>query len=236
MTEKNLSVLSNVQERENVLLKNVYGYMSIGLILTALFSYLISQSASAIRFIYSNPFVTVACVVAELALVFFLSARLERMRTRTAQICFIAYSILTGVTLSSVFLVYTGASIAKAFLSTALMFCLLTVYANVTKRNIASWSTYLMMGLFGIIIASTINLFFGFKSVDLLISILGIIIFMGLTIYDTKRVVDMNNEYGSQMTEDEFTKIGIIGALNLYLDFLNIFLYLLRLFASSRRD
>ena len=116
------------------------------------------------------------------------------------------------------------------------MFCLLTVYANVTKRNIASWSTYLMMGLFGIIIASTINLFFGFKSVDLLISILGIIIFMGLTIYDTKRVVDMNNEYGSQMTEDEFTKIGIIGALNLYLDFLNIFLYLLRLFASSRRD
>lgn len=236
MSETKLSVLSNVEERENGLLKNVYGYMSLGLILTAVFSFLISQSASAIRFIYSNPFVTIICVVAELALVFYLSARLERMSTRSAQICFITYSILTGITLSSIFLVYTGASIAKAFISTALMFVCLTVYANVTKRNIASWSTYLMMGLFGIIIASTINLFFGFRSVDLLISILGVVIFMGLTIYDTKRVVDMNNEYGFQMTEDEFTKIGIIGALNLYLDFLNIFLYLLRLFSSSRRD
>ena len=231
MSETKLSVLSNVEERENGLLKNVYGYMSLGLILTAVFSFLISQSSSAIRFIYSNPFVTIICAV-----VFYLSARLERMNTRSAQICFISYSILTGITLSSIFLVYTGASIAKAFISTALMFVCLTVYANVTKRNIASWSTYLMMGLFGLIIASTINLFFGFKSVDLFISILGIVIFMGLTIYDTKRVVDMNNEYGSQMTEDEFTKIGIIGALNLYLDFLNIFLYLLRLFSSSRRD
>lgn len=236
MSETKLSVLSNVEERENGLLKNVYGYMSLGLILTAVFSFLISQSSSAIRFIYSNPFVTIICAVAELALVFYLSARLERMNTRSAQICFISYSILTGITLSSIFLVYTGASIAKAFISTALMFVCLTVYANVTKRNIASWSTYLMMGLFGLIIASTINLFFGFKSVDLFISILGIVIFMGLTIYDTKRVVDMNNEYGFQMTEDEFTKIGIIGALNLYLDFLNIFLYLLRLFSSSRRD
>ena len=237
MSETKLSVLTNVRERENGLLKHVYGYMSLGLIITALFSYLISQSSTAIRFIYSNPFVTILCVIAELGLVMFLSMRLERMSTRSAQICFISYSILTGVTLSSIFLVYTGASIAKAFTTTALMFIALTIYANVTKRNIASWGTYLMMGLFGIIIASTINLFFGFRSVDLFISILGVIIFLGLTVYDSKRVIDMNREYGSEMTEEEYTKIGIIGALNLYLDFLNIFLYLLRLFgASSSRD
>lgn len=236
MAETNLSVLQNTQARANGLLKHVYGYMFVGLLLTSVFSFLVSQSSRAVAFIYSNPFVTILLCVAELALVFYLSARIERISMRSAQLCFFAYSILTGVTLSSVFLVYTGASIAKAFVTTCLMFGGLTVYAGVTKRNIASWGTYLMMGLWGIIIAGAINMFFGFRSVDLLISVLGVIVFLGLTVYDTKRVLDMNREYGSEMTEDEYVKLGVIGALNLYLDFLNIFLYLLRLFSSSSRD
>ncbi|MDD7536261.1 MAG: Bax inhibitor-1/YccA family protein [Bullifex sp.] len=236
MAETNLSVLQNTQARANGLLKHVYGYMFVGLLLTSVFSFLVSQSSRAVAFIYSNPFVTIILCVAELALVFYLSARIERISMRSAQLCFFAYSILTGVTLSSVFLVYTGASIAKAFVTTCLMFGGLTVYAGVTKRNIASWSTYLMMGLWGIIIAGAINMFFGFRSVDLLISVLGVVVFLGLTVYDTKRVLDMNREYGSEMTEDEYVKLGVIGALNLYLDFLNIFLYLLRLFSSSSRD
>ncbi|MDD7007821.1 MAG: Bax inhibitor-1/YccA family protein [Bullifex sp.] len=236
MAETNLSVLQNTQARANGLLKHVYGYMFVGLLLTSVFSFLVSQSSRAVAFIYSNPFVTIILCVAELALVFYLSARIERISMRSAQLCFFAYSILTGVTLSSVFLVYTGASIAKAFVTTCLMFGGLTVYAGVTKRNIASWGTYLMMGLWGIIIAGAINMFFGFRSVDLLISVLGVIVFLGLTVYDTKRVLDMNREYGSEMTEDEYVKLGVIGALNLYLDFLNIFLYLLRLFSSSSRD
>lgn len=236
MAETNLSVLQNTQARANGLLKHVYGYMFVGLLLTSVFSFLVSQSSRAVAFIYSNPFVTILLCVAELALVFYLSARIERISMRSAQLCFFAYSILTGVTLSSVFLVYTGASIAKAFVTTCLMFGGLTVYAGVTKRNIASWGTYLMMGLWGIIIAGAINLFFGFRSVDLLISVLGVVVFLGLTVYDTKRVLDMNREYGSEMTEDEYVKLGVIGALNLYLDFLNIFLYLLRLFSSSSRD
>ena len=236
MAETNLSVLQNTQARANGLLKHVYGYMFVGLLLTSVFSFLVSQSRRAVAFIYSNPFVTIILCVAELALVFYLSARIERISMRSAQLCFFAYSILTGVTLSSVFLVYTGASIAKAFVTTCLMFGGLTVYAGVTKRNIASWGTYLMMGLWGIIIAGAINMFFGFRSVDLLISVLGVVVFLGLTVYDTKRVLDMNREYGSEMTEDEYVKLGVIGALNLYLDFLNIFLYLLRLFSSSSRD
>ena len=236
MAETNLSVLQNTQARANGLLKHVYGYMFVGLLLTSVFSFLVSQSSRAVAFIYSNPFVTIILCVAELAIVFYLSARIERISMRSAQLCFFAYSILTGVTLSSVFLVYTGASIAKAFVTTCLMFGGLTVYAGVTKRNIASWGTYLMMGLWGIIIAGAINMFFGFRSVDLLISVLGVIVFLGLTVYDTKRVLDMNREYGSEMTEDEYVKLGVIGALNLYLDFLNIFLYLLRLFSSSSRD
>ena len=236
MAETNFSVLQNTQARANGLLKHVYGYMFVGLLLTSVFSFLVSQSSRAVAFIYSNPFVTILLCVAELALVFYLSARIERISMRSAQLCFFAYSILTGVTLSSVFLVYTGASIAKAFVTTCLMFGGLTVYAGVTKRNIASWGTYLMMGLWGIIIAGAINMFFGFRSVDLLISVLGVVVFLGLTVYDTKRVLDMNREYGSEMTEDEYVKLGVIGALNLYLDFLNIFLYLLRLFSSSSRD
>ena len=236
MAETNLSVLQNTQARANGLLKHVYGYMFVGLLLTSVFSFLVSQSRRAVAFIYSNPFVTIILCVAELALVFYLSARIERISMRSAQLCFFAYSVLTGVTLSSVFLVYTGASIAKAFVTTCLMFGGLTVYAGVTKRNIASWGTYLMMGLWGIIIAGAINMFFGFRSVDLLISVLGVVVFLGLTVYDTKRVLDMNREYGSEMTEDEYVKLGVIGALNLYLDFLNIFLYLLRLFSSSSRD
>lgn len=236
MAETNLSVLQNTQARANGLLKHVYGYMFVGLLLTSVFSFLVSQSSRAVAFIYSNPFVTIILCVAELALVFYLSARIERISMRSAQLCFFAYSILTGVTLSSLFLVYTGASIAKAFVTTCLMFGGLTVYAGVTKRNIASWGTYLMMGLWGIIIAGAINMFFGFRSVDLLISVLGVVVFLGLTVYDTKRVLDMNREYGSEMTEDEYVKLGVIGALNLYLDFLNIFLYLLRLFSSSSRD
>ena len=236
MAETNLSVLQNTQARANGLLKHVYGYMFVGLLLTSVFSFLVSQSSRAVAFIYSNPFVTILLCVAELALVFYLSARIERISMRSAQLCFFAYSILTGVTLSSVFLVYTGASIAKAFVTTCLMFGGLTVYAGVTKRNIASWGTYLMMGLWGIIIAGAINMFFGFRRVDLLISVLGVVVFLGLTVYDTKRVLDMNREYGSEMTEDEYVKLGVIGALNLYLDFLNIFLYLLRLFSSSSRD
>ena len=236
MAETNLSVLQNTQARANGLLKHVYGYMFVGLLLTSVFSFLVSQSSRAVAFIYSNPFVTIILCVAELALVFYLSARIERISMRSAQLCFFAYSILTGVTLSFVFLVYTGASIAKAFVTTCLMFGGLTVYAGVTKRNIASWGTYLMIGLWGIIIAGAINMFFGFRSVDLLISVLGVVVFLGLTVYDTKRVLDMNREYGSEMTEDEYVKLGVIGALNLYLDFLNIFLYLLRLFSSSSRD
>ena len=236
MAETNLSVLQNTQARANGLLKHVYGYMFVGLLLTSVFSFLVSQSSRAVAFIYSNPFVTIILCVAELALVFYLSARIERISMRSAQLCFFAYSILTGVTLSSVFLVYTGASIAKAFVTTCLMFGGLTVYAGVTKRNIASWGTYLMIGLWGIIIAGAINMFFGFRSVDLLISVLGVVVFLGLTVYDTKRVLDMNREYGSEMTEDEYVKLGVIGALNIYLDFLNIFLYLLRLFSSSSRD
>ena len=117
------------------------------------------------------------------------------------------------------------------------MFLGASFYAFVTKRNVASWGSYLMMGLWGMLAALVINMFFpGSSTMTLIISVVGVVLFLGLTIYDTAKVKSINDTYGSEMNQDEFVKIGIIGALNLYLDFLNIFMYLLRIFGAQSRD
>lgn len=236
MPDKELSILSNVKERENHLIKNVYGYMAAGLVLTALTSYLTSTSRAMLQLLYGSPASAIILVLAQLGLVFFLSSRIETMQRTTAIISFLVYSALMGLSLSSIFLVYAGAVIYQAFACTAGMFIVASIWATFTKRNLASWGNYLMMGLFGLIIVSLFGLFFRSATLNLVISAVGVVLFVGLTAWDTKKIVDMNREYGSEMTIDEYTKLGIIGALDLYLDFLNIFMYLLRLFGHSSRD
>ncbi len=237
MSQNNkLVVYANTQQRENSLIRNVYLFMSLGLLLTAAVAYLASNSMTVVRFFLLNPVGSIVLVVAQLAVVFFLSARIERLSTSAATLCFFGYSALTGISLSAIFIAYAQITIWKAFLTTALMFVGMTVYASVSKRNIASWSRYLMMGLWGLIIASLLNFLFRSTMLDMIISLVGIVVFTGLTIWDTKRVVEMNREYGAEMTREEHTKLGIMGALNLYLDFLNIFLYLLRIYAAADRD
>lgn len=235
MTEKKLATLSNVKQRENGLIKTVYMWMTLGLALTGLVSYLVSQSPSLQKFFLGNMFGLLVLLIAQFGIVIFLSSKLQTMKTQSAIIAFLAYSIVTGITLSTIFLAYTATSIFNAFAVTAVMFLAMSVYAATTKRNLASWGTYLTMALFGLIIASLLNMFIGASWLFFGISIIGVLIFVGLTAYDTQKIVHMNNQYGSVMSEEEFTKIGIMGALNLYLDFLNIFLYLLRIF-GSRRD
>lgn len=237
MSENNkLAVYANTRKRENTLIRNVYGFMALGLALTSVVAYFASTSEAVLRYFLLNPVGSIVLVVAQLAVVFILSSRIERLSTTSAMLCFFGYSALTGISLSSIFIAYTSLTIWKAFLSTALMFVGMTVYATVTKRDVSSWSRYLVMGLWGLIIASFVNLLFGSTMIDLVISIVGIVVFMGLSIWDTRRIVEMNREYGSEMTYAEHTKLGIIGALNLYLDFLNIFLYLLRIYAAADRD
>lgn len=236
MPNTSLKVIANTQQRENTLIRNTYAYMALGLLTTAVVAFFSSTSPQIVNLFLLNPVGSIVLVVAELAVVFFLSSRIEHMKATTAILAFFAYSILTGISLSAIFIVYTGITLWKAFLSTALMFAGITVYATVTKRKVASWSSYLIMGLWGLIIASLVNMFLGSTMLDLIISVVGIVIFTGLAIWDTKRVVEMNREYGAEMTASEHTKLGIIGALNLYLDFLNIFLYLLRIYAAADRD
>lgn len=236
MSNTKVTVYRNTVERENSLLRNVYLFMTAGLGLTALVAWSASTSEAVLRYILLNPVGSIVLVVAQLAIVFFLSSRVETMKTGTALAAFFGYSALTGISLSAIFIAYAHLTIWKAFLTCALMFVGCSVYASVTKRNVASWGGYLLMGLWGLVIAGLVNLFLGSSTMDFIISLVGIVVFMGLTIWDTRRMVEMNREYGAEMTSEEHTKLGIIGALNLYLDFLNIFLYLLRIYAASDRD
>ncbi len=233
MNDKKSIVLRDVKVRENALMKNVYLWMILGLAVTAGVSFAVSQSVTLMRFVLLNPLVTIGVFVAQIILVIMLSGRVERLRTGTAISLFIGYSALTGVTLSSIFLAFTGTSIAISFVSALSVFAAGAIYGAVTKKSLRSWGGFLTMGLFGLVIASLINMFFASSGLNFLVSIVGVVLFTALTAWDSQRIADMNAQYGQEMTSEELTKIGILGALDLYLDFINIFLYLLRIFGRS---
>ena len=226
-------ILHDVKIRENVLLRNVYLWMIAGLAVTAAVSYALSTSASFIRFFYSNPLVVIGAFIAELVLVMVLSGRIERLRTGSAIALFLAYSAVTGLTLTSVFIVYAQTTLVLAFVSAAAVFAAGAIYGAVTKKDLRGIGGYLSMALIGMLVAMLINMFLGSSAFDLLISAVGVLLFTGLTAWDSQKISDMNRSYGTMMTNEELTKVGILGALDLYLDFLNIFLYLLRIFGRS---
>ena len=233
MSENKELILRDGKLRENALMKNVYLCMILGLAVTAGIAFFVSTSEAALRFIFLNPIVTIAIFIAQLVLVMVLSGRVERLSTGAAVGTFLGYSALTGVTLSSIFLAYTGTSIAIAFMSALSVFIGGAIYGAVTKKDLRSWGGYLTMGLFGLIIASLLNMLFRSSGLDLIVSVIGVVLFTGLTAWDSQRVSDINREYGPSMTSEELTKLGILGALSLYLDFLNIFLYLVRIVGRS---
>lgn len=221
-------------EAVNALFRKVYQYMALGLALTALTAWLTASNESMIRMFYSSQAPLIIVAIAELGLVIFLSASISRLQASTALLLFCVYSILNGITCSAVLLVYTAQSVYTAFLSTAGMFGGMSIYALYTKRDITSWGSFLHMGLIGLLVAMLVNMFVGSSTADMAISVIGIIIFMGLTAYDTAKIKALATEAGS-MDDESAGKIAVIGALELYLDFINLFLYLLRIF-GKRRD
>ncbi|MDD2394510.1 MULTISPECIES: Bax inhibitor-1/YccA family protein [Sphaerochaeta] len=233
MSERNSSILQNVATRERTILKNVYLWMTAGLGLTALVAFFVASNPSLLRALVGNTMGFLLIVVGQFALVFYLSARLDRMSQASAIGAFLAYSALNGIMLSTIFAVYAGVVIYKTFFTTALMFGGMSLYAMTTKRDLNKFGSYLVMGLWGLIIASLINMFLGSSGLDYLISFIGVGIFLGLTAWDTQKIIRMNEQYGSGIDEETFTKLSIIGALTLYLDFLNLFLFLLRIFGRS---
>ncbi|HTS94514.1 MAG TPA: Bax inhibitor-1/YccA family protein [Stellaceae bacterium] len=207
----------------------VYNYMGAALVLTGLVAY--GAAASGIYLtIARSPLIWVV-MLAPLALVFLLSFRIQSMSLGAAQLTFWAYSALMGLSLGYIFLAYTGASIVSTFFITAAMFLAMSLYGYTTGRDLSGMGAFLFMGLIGIIIASVVNLFILSSMMSFVISVIGVLIFTGLTAYDTQRIKE------SYFANDDGTVAGkkaIMGALQLYLDFLNLFIMLLRLFGQSR--
>ena len=220
-------------EVTNAFMRGVYVWMAIGLGITAFFAYATINTEALFRFVFSSQYVFLGLIIAELALVFILSASIHKLSSFAATSMFVAYSVLNGITLSAVLLVYTSQSVFTAFLTTAGMFGAMSIYGLVTKRDLTGMGSFMMMGLFGIIIAMVVNMFVGSNTLDLGISALGVIIFLGLTAFDTQALRNM----GESAPMDDALAIRrgtIMGALKLYLDFINIFLMLLRLFGDRR--
>ena len=231
----NETMLTNVEARQNVYLKKVYLWMPLGLGVTALTAFLTAASPSIVKFIYSNPFVTILCFVLELAFVFILSGRLEKLSVGACFGLFFGYSFVTGVTFSSILLVYAGTNvITLSFVTASAVFGVAAIYGSVTKKSIKGWGGWIMMGLISLIIVSLVNIFIGSSRLEMLISGVGVILFAFLTAWDSQKLMDMNRNCGPYMTQDELSKLSIMGALDLYLDFINIFLYLVRLFGSAK--
>ena len=213
----------------NAVMRNVYGWMTMGLLVTAAMALAVSNTG----FFPSQGMMFVA-IFAQLGIVIGLTWAINRISATTAGMLFFVYAAVTGFTFSIFFLVFDIGSIAAAFLSTAGVFGAMTVYGLTTKTDLTKMGSYMMMGLFGLIIASIVNIFLGSSMIDFVISIAGVLIFTGLTAWDTQRIASMAATRKMKVDSDDTLKFSIMAALTLYLDFINLFIFMLRLFGGGR--
>ena len=208
----------------------VYNYMASGLALTGIVAYLVASSPAAMHAIFGTPLYWLV-VFAPLGLVFFLSARINAMQPSTAQALYWVYAALMGVSMSFIFVAYTGDSIARVFFISAGSFAGLSLYGYTTQRDLSGFASFLMVGLIGVILAGIVNIFLGSTALQFAISVIGVLVFAGLTAYDTQSIKEL---YFAGDDQAVATRKSVMGALRLYLDFLNLFLLLLQLFGSNR--
>jgi len=213
-----------VVEQSGVM-RGVYAWMGGGLALTALVSLLTVSSPALLQAILANRILLYILLFGELGLVVAISGAINRISASTASLLFLVYAGLNGLTLSTIFVVYTSSSVASTFVITSGMFCAMSLYGYLTKSDLTSWGSFLIMGLVGVIIASVVNIFLHSSMIYWVVSFCGIIIFTGLTAYDTQKIKNMGNTG---------RKGAILGALTLYLDFVNMFLIMLRLLGDRR--
>lgn len=215
------------------LMRKVYVWMTLALVLTGITAFGVASSPGLMMTIFQTPAIMWGLIIAELAIVIAISAAINRLSLTTATLLFVLYSVLNGATLSLIFAVYTMSSIANVFFITAGTFGVMAAYGYFTKRDLSSWGKLLLMALIGLIIATLVNVFLVKSSgFDLILSYVGVLIFVGLTAYDTqkiKQMLAMQTDMG-----EGAQKVALLGALSLYLDFINLFLYLLRIF--GRRE
>lgn len=215
------------------LFRQVYLWMAMALVITGFMAMLVAESTTLLSLIFSSELTFFGLIIAELALVWYLSARIDRISFTTATLMFIIYSLLNGAMLSSVFLLYTASSIASTFFITAGTFGVMCVYGYLTKRDLTSLGNLCLMAVIGLIIAGLVNLFLQSSLMSLIVSGIGVLVFVGLTAYDSQKIKRMLLQEGLEVN-DSTRKIALLGSLTLYLDFINLFLYLLR-FLGNRR-
>lgn len=237
----NSSIIEQSNSRVQTYMSHVYGWMTVGLALTGLVAWFASDNEAVFKLLFSqNPqgywslsVVSWVLIAAQLGLVFVLSGMINRLSGSTATMLFMLYSVLTGLTLTSIFKVYTASSIVSVFFITAGMFAALAFYGYSTKRDLSGLGRFLFMGLVGIVIASLVNIFMQSAPLMWAITYIGVFVFAGLTAYDTQKL----KAFGEQLSTDDasaFRRYAIFGALTLYLDFINLFIMLLRIFGDRR--
>ncbi len=214
-----------------VLMRKVYLWMTLALMITGITAAGVANSPNILALIYSSQVVMWGIIIAEFGLVIYISARLEKLSLSTATTLFALYSILNGVMLSSIFLLYSTAIISKVFFITAGTFGVTALYGYATKKDLSSLGNILFMALIGLVIATVVNVFMKSAMFDLILSYIGVIIFVGLTAWDSQKIKHMMMV--QQDADEGAQKLALIGALSLYLDFINLFLYLLRIFGRS---
>lgn len=213
------------------LMRKVYLWMTLALMITGITAAGVANSPNILALIYSSQVVMWGIIIAEFGLVIYISARLEKLSLSTATTLFALYSILNGVMLSSIFLLYSTAIISKVFFITAGTFGVTALYGYATKKDLSSLGNILFMALIGLVIATVVNIFMKSAMFDLILSYIGVIIFVGLTAWDSQKIKHMMMV--QQDAAESAQKLALIGALSLYLDFINLFLYLLRIFGRS---
>lgn len=214
----------------NSVMRRVYFKMFLAMIVTAVTSVFVAGNEAILTLIFSSRVAPIVLLVLQVGVVLILSGRIEKLSTGTASLLFYLYSVLTGVTLSVILLVYTASSIAQTFFITAAVFAAMSIYGYFTSNDLSRFGSIMFMALIGLIVCSLVNMFLKSSTMDWIISFAGVLIFIGLTAWDTQKIKYMT----AYADESMVGKIATIGALNLYLDFVNLFLYLLRFFGDSR--
>ncbi|MEJ2097637.1 MAG: Bax inhibitor-1/YccA family protein [Deltaproteobacteria bacterium] len=223
---------TQAQVQVNAFIRSVYNWMALGLALTGFIAYTVAHSETLLQLIFKNPIVFYGLIIGELVLVFTLSARVAKMQASTATALFVIYAALNGATLSFIFLAYTQSSITSTFFICAATFVACSIYGMTTKRDLTSMGGFLTMGLIGIIIASVVNMFVRSSGMSMIISYIGVLVFVGLTAYDTQKLKAMALSQPADVGAGVVRKGAIMGALALYLDFINLFLMLLRILGN----
>lgn len=215
------------------LMKKVYVWMTLALAITGMAAWLVANSPALLEAIFTNRILFFGLIIAEFGMVIWLSAGIRKMSLTTATLLFILYSVVNGVTMASIFVIYTMESIATTFFITAGTFGAMSVVGYKTSKDLSGMGRYLIMALIGLVIATLVNLFVGSSMMGMIISYVGVLVFVGLTAYDTQKIKEMFM-YADEYNPD-VQKYAVLGALSLYLDFINLFLYILRIF-GGRRD